>query len=38
MRNEGKRDYFVGDRYTCADIALFPWAKMLLGRGYDRDG
>jgi len=38
MRDEGPRDYLVGNRYTIADMAIFPWAYMLTKRGYDRPG
>ena len=34
---EGKK-FLVGEEYTIADIACFPWAKMLLGHGYNRPG
>ena len=29
MRAEGPREYLVGDRYTAADMACLPWAKIL---------
>ena len=38
MRPEGSREYLVGDRYTVADMACFPWVRVLRGRGYDREG
>lgn len=36
MRKEGPREYLVGDVYTCADMAIFPWCLVLRKRGYDR--
>lgn len=38
MRSEGPRRYLVGDQYTVADMACFPWVQTLLGVGYDREG
>eukprot|EP00746_Dinoflagellata_sp_MGD_P010935 gnl/MRDRNA2_/MRDRNA2_122768_c0_seq1.p1 gnl/MRDRNA2_/MRDRNA2_122768_c0~~gnl/MRDRNA2_/MRDRNA2_122768_c0_seq1.p1 ORF type:complete len:305 (+),score=40.09 gnl/MRDRNA2_/MRDRNA2_122768_c0_seq1:80-994(+) len=38
LRKEGPRTYLVGEHYTVADMACFCWAKMLRGKGYDRDG
>eukprot|EP00931_Biecheleriopsis_adriatica_P120952 TRINITY_DN96039_c0_g1_i1.p1 TRINITY_DN96039_c0_g1~~TRINITY_DN96039_c0_g1_i1.p1 ORF type:complete len:308 (-),score=46.09 TRINITY_DN96039_c0_g1_i1:5-928(-) len=38
LRQEGARKYLVGDRYTIADMACFPWAYMLWGKGYNRPG
>lgn len=32
------REYLVGDEYTIADMACFPWAQMLRGKGYNRSG
>jgi len=32
------RDWLVGNQYTIADMAIFPWAYMLRKRGYDRSG
>eukprot|EP01052_Picozoa_sp_SAG31_P005968 SAG31_NODE_271_length_18717_cov_8.685949_3_plen_133_part_00 len=34
---EGK-SYLVNEEYSIADIACFPWAQMLLGKGYNRPG
>eukprot|EP00942_MAST-04A_sp_MAST-4A-sp1_P004583 g4583.t1 len=38
--NVGTREYLVGGRYTVADMACYPWAKMLFGErpngGYNR--
>eukprot|EP00933_Yihiella_yeosuensis_P084439 TRINITY_DN9892_c4_g1_i1.p1 TRINITY_DN9892_c4_g1~~TRINITY_DN9892_c4_g1_i1.p1 ORF type:complete len:310 (-),score=50.48 TRINITY_DN9892_c4_g1_i1:301-1200(-) len=34
----GPRQYLVGDSYTIADMACFPWAFMLWGKGYNRPG
>ncbi|CAE7632668.1 yghU [Symbiodinium pilosum] len=36
LRPEGPRQYLVGDRYSIADMACFPWAYMLFGKGYNR--
>eukprot|EP00913_Durusdinium_trenchii_P012304 g11553.t1 len=30
------RAYLVGDQYSIADMACFPWAYMLWGKGYNR--
>ena len=38
MRSEGSRQYLVGDRYSVADMACFPWVRTLRGKGYDRPG
>ena len=38
MRPEGSRRFLVGDRYTVADMACFPWVRTLRGKGYDRPG
>lgn len=38
MRGEGAREYLVGDQYTVADMACYPWVAMLIGTGYDREG
>ncbi|CAJ1429582.1 unnamed protein product [Effrenium voratum] len=32
------REFLVGDRYTIADMACFPWAYMLWRSGYNRPG
>ena len=32
------REYMVGDAYTVADMACFPWVQTLRGKGYDRPG
>lgn len=32
------RQYMVGDSYTIADMACFPWVQTLRGKGYDRPG
>ena len=32
------REYMVGDAYTIADMACFPWVQTLRGKGYDRPG
>lgn len=38
LRSAGPRDFLVGETYTIADMACFPWAYMLWGRGYNRPG
>mmetsp|Transcript_28203 Transcript_28203/g.50914 ORF Transcript_28203/g.50914 Transcript_28203/m.50914 type:complete len:314 (+) Transcript_28203:44-985(+) len=38
LRPEGPRSYLVGENYSVADIACFPWAYMLWGKGYNRPG
>lgn len=38
LRREGPRSYLVGERYTVADMACLPWALMLRGKGYNREG
>jgi len=37
MRTEGARSFWWNN-YTVADMALFPWARMLRTKGYDRPG
>ncbi|CAK0911525.1 unnamed protein product [Prorocentrum cordatum] len=37
-RAEGPRTFLVGERYTVADMACFPWFAVLRGKGYDREG
>ena len=32
------RQYMVGEAYTLADMACFPWVQTLRGKGYDREG
>ncbi|CAE7737786.1 yghU [Symbiodinium sp. CCMP2592] len=38
LRCQGPRQYLVGDTYSIADMACFPWAFMLWGKGYNRPG
>jgi len=38
MRKEGPRTYLVGEQYTVADMACFPWVAAVRGKGYDREG
>ncbi|CAE8599453.1 unnamed protein product, partial [Polarella glacialis] len=38
VRPAGPRQYLVNDQYSVADMACFPWAFMLWGKGYNRDG
>jgi hypothetical protein len=32
------RQFMVGNFYTIADMACFPWVQTLRGKGYDRPG
>ena len=32
------RQFMVGESYTIADMACFPWVQTLRGKGYDRPG
>eukprot|EP00929_Paragymnodinium_shiwhaense_P045633 TRINITY_DN23289_c0_g1_i2.p1 TRINITY_DN23289_c0_g1~~TRINITY_DN23289_c0_g1_i2.p1 ORF type:complete len:364 (+),score=51.62 TRINITY_DN23289_c0_g1_i2:173-1264(+) len=38
MRPEGARSYLVGDAYSIADMACWPWVQALVGKGYNREG
>lgn len=38
LRKEGPRKYLVGDTFTIADMACFPWVQTVRGRGYNRPG